>query len=321
MKTSEISNFLQENYSFFGKNIRVKSITLKESNNKNFLITSKTKKFVFHIINENLFSKQIEKICEILQFCHDNGAKVQSPIKNNKGHFVNKKFLSYLTKYSIGKQSSGKNLELINLAKQLAKLHIVFSKCKISYNFKTNESFYKILNQQEIKKIQNIIKKKSKKNIFDKNVLKNLNLISTFMNKLYSFNSKQKSKSKQLIHFDLHPGNVLFKNNNVVTFLDFNSIRKGIVWEDVAFSSFRFAILSKKHQSISNSIQIFVTTYLKNSKNYSKLPEINNFLLLRILKSISYILRKQYFSNENMSSTELQKYFQFLSTINDLHLK
>ena len=173
MKISEISKFLQDNYSFFGKNIGIKTLDQKESNNQNFLISSKKEKFVLHIINENIRATQIEKICKILKFCNDEGAKVQLPIKNTKGKFVNEKLFAYLTRYTDGKPSSGKNSELINLAKHLAKLHSVLAKCKIPYTFRMNRSFYQILDQKEIKKIKNIINKKSKKNVFDKNVSKN----------------------------------------------------------------------------------------------------------------------------------------------------
>ena len=321
MNISEILNFLQDNYSFFGKNVTIQSFNQKKSNNQNFLISSKKEKFVLHIINENISAKQIEKICKILQFCNDDGARVQSLIKNSKGKFGNEKFLAYLTRYTVGKQSSGKNLELINLAKHLAKLHSVFAKCKIPYHYRMNQSFYQILTKQDIKQIKNIINKKSQKDKFDKNVLKNLNLLSNVITKLYRFNLKLKPISKQLIHFDLHPDNVLFQNDDVIAFLDFNSIRKGIIWEDVAFSSFRFALLSKKHQRISHLMKIFVKCYQEYSNSNIKFSELNNFLLLRILKSISYILKKRYFSNEKIWIQELEKYLRFLYIANKLNLK
>lgn len=312
MKISEIQNFLQNNYSTIGKNIKIKKLNRIKLNNQNLLISSKKKKFVLHIINEKMSTLQIEKICKILKFCYDNGANVQLPIKNAKGKFVNEKLPAYLTQYTVGKQSSGKNLELVNLAKSLSKLHTVFAKCKIVYPYKMNHSFYQILNRQEIKKIKNLINKKSQNDKFDKNVLKNLNSLITIIAKLHSYNLKLKSKSKQLIHFDIHPENVLFKNNEVVVFLDFNSIRKGNIWEDVVFSGFRFSLLINKQQKISQSMKIFIQSYLENSTNNIKFLEMKNILLLRILKNISYILKKHYFFNEKIQIQELDKYFKFL---------
>lgn len=319
MKIPEIQNLLEDNYSFFGNNVKVKLLNKIKSNNQGYLISSKKEKFVLHIINENISEKQLETICKVLKFSNNNGSRVQSPIKNNNKNFVNKKFLTYLTSYSIGKQSSGKLVELINLAKHLAKLHSVFVKCKIPFNYRRNQSFYKILSEQDIKKIKNILNKKSNKNTFDKTVLKNLNVLSSTIRKIHSFDLMEKSKSKQLIHFDLHPGNVLFRNNDVVTFLDFHSIRKGIVWEDVAFSSFRFALLTKKQEKISELMKTFLTIYLKNSHKNIEFSKINDFLILRILKSLSYILKRHYFFKENISKEELDKYFKFLKIALELN--
>lgn len=319
MKISEISDYLQRNYSFFEKKIKIRSFVQVKSNNQNFLISSKKGKFVLHIINENIEPKQIEKICKILQFCNDNGAKVQTPIKNTNDKFVNEKYLSYLTQYTHGTQSSGKNIELINLARHLAKLHTVLAKCKIPYNYRINQSFYKILTKQEIKLIKNIINKKSQKDKFDKNILKNLKILFDVLTKIQISDLKLKSNSKQLIHFDLHPGNVLFKKNDVVSFLDFNSIQKGNIWEDVAFSSFRFGILSNKNQKILQLMKIFVKSYLENSDYNITFSEIHNFLLLRILKNISYLLKKHYFTNDKILIQELQKHFRFLILARSLH--
>ena len=317
MKKLEIQNYLQDNYSSFRNKVGIQLLNKTKSNNQNFLISSKKEKYVLHIINEKIDAKQIEKICKIIQYCNSKGAKVPKPIKNNKGKFVNEKYLGYLTKYSVGKQSLGKNLELKNLAKRLAKLHSILANCKIQYNYQMNQPNYQILTKKEIYKIKKIINKKPRKDKFDHNVLKNIHLLSEGLGKLDIFNSKIKNKPKQLIHFDLHPDNILFRNNDVTSFLDFNSIRKGIIWEDVAFCSFRFAILSKNKELL-YLMNNFLKNYLEYNQSNIKFSEIVNFLQLRILKNLSYILKKQYFLNEKILLQELNKYFRFLKISNSL---
>ena len=128
---------------------------------------------------------------------------------------------------------------------------------------------------------------------------------------------KKLNLKKQLIHGDLHPKNVIFSNNKVKVFLDFNSMRKGLKIEDVMFSSFRFASF---YSSDTKKILISMETFLKTYLSYNKLDtvELENyhyFLKHMILSRISFLLKKRYFHNSNLWKKDLTKHLNSLKIV------
>ena len=308
-----IRSHINSNYSDFGKISEIHLLNSSKTNNLNYLISSKKRKFILHILQEKISIEQTEQICKILNFCNKNGAKVQQPIKNFQGKYVNKKLPSYMTRYYPGNEISCKIKEIESFAKQLAKLHKVLSKCKIRYNYKTNQSFYKILTQKEIGRINGLISKKSQIDKFDKTVLKNLVFLQTCIEKFHRFSKLQKQIiPKQLIHFDLHPGNILTQKNSVTAILDFNTIRRGSKIEDLAFASFRISVAPKKFEINENLMKLFVKKYAIYDNHAISFSDLDFYLLSRVLKGLSYIIKKQYFSNERTWSSDLEKFLKYL---------
>jgi len=203
--------------------------------------------------------------------------------------------------------------EIKDLSKNIAILHMILAKNRIKYNFRPSKVNYNILTQQEFQIIKKKIKNKDIKSSFDFHVLKNLAFLSKCS--LTNLNSEIYHKAKkQLIHHDLHPGNIIFNRNNMTAILDFSSMRKGLVIEDIAFAAFRFAMESTKSpQQINRRIKLFIENYkMHNDINEYYLNYIDYYFKRETLRRICFILRKKYFANSDIWSSDFQKQIKLL---------
>lgn len=313
MKQNQINNYLSKNY-LVGKIKKISKIKHTDNNSKNFLIVSSNGSFVLKIINEAK-PEQLTQICKILNHCHKNNIPVLKPIKNKQKKFVDCDTKSYLTKYQKGIKFNGSKKQLKSLATNLAKLHVILNNIPIKYNFRTNQKYWKIINSKDLLKIKNSILKKSNDKLDDK-ILQDIDLIIIALKKSEKIKlSLPKSKfKKQLIHHDIHPDNIIFNDNKVVAILDFNSMRKGLQINDVAFASFRFATFKSSNiNNVKRSLKIFIDTY----KQYYELDKkdiefLNYYILDQIMSRLSFILQKRYLANSNLWINDYDKFIKLL---------
>ena len=127
-------------------------------------------------------------------------------------------------------------------------------------------------------------------------------------------NVKNKFKQKQLIHHDLHPDNVIFNNNKLQAIIDFNSMRKGFVIQDISFAFFRFINISKLKDIRKEKI-IFIQTYIKYNKIEIDEELVDEFFKYEILKRLSFIIRKKYFHNSVRWIKDFEKNIVYLKNI------
>ncbi len=318
MNKKEIRHYLVNNYSNLGKIGMIKPMRHDNINSLNFLVHISNRRFVLREFVDGSSPLKIEKICQILNFCVKNGAKVPQPIKHKKNYYVDKKKNIFLTKFYSGRTFSGNQNELVDLAKHLALLHKALSKNRIP--FRDNiKPLYKTLEEAELKKIIGLIKKQPSKDANDKLILSNIDFLNELIwNDLHVTKDLYKRNfRKQLIHSDLHTKNVIFNGKKVSVILDFNSIRNGYKIEDIAFTSFRFASLnSRKLSVIKNKIQKFVDTYrYYNDINENQYEHFSEYLRHILLGRINYILRKRYFENSNLWIKVLKKHINSLKLI------
>jgi len=158
-------------YLALGKIKKIEFITHNNINSTIFLIQSQKGEYVLRNFTDGSPPEKIEKICQILNSCYNKRIKVQKPIKNKNGTYVLKKEKIYITKYYPGNTFSGTKKEFIDVAKNLAKMHKALEQNSIKYNYNTNQSFYRILNDDELKMIKKKINKKF--DAFDRIVNKN----------------------------------------------------------------------------------------------------------------------------------------------------
>tara|TARA_B110001454_G_scaffold191748_1_gene191595 strand:+ start:330 stop:1325 length:996 start_codon:yes stop_codon:yes gene_type:complete len=322
----EIENLLNKKYSL-GKIKEIKQIKHNNINSNNFQILTRRKKYVVRFVTDGSNYKKIETICKILNFCKKHNVKIVEPIKNKKKSFFDREKRYYVTKYYDGKTFSGKIEEIKNLAKTTATLHTILNKTKIKYTFKPDLQNYKFLTNDEIKKIRKILNKR-KLDQTDLRIKNNLNNIEKQINKIKEMGKSVDTKmlSKQLIHRDIHPNNVIFKNNFVEAIIDFNGMRKDYLISDVAFTCFRFAMFNTKDpKKIKKRLNVFLKIYLeKNNKIEKELEYLKYFFIFEMLGKLSMILRSRFFYNSNLWIIDFEKnleYLKLVEKIGDINIK
>ena len=302
-----IPEFVREFYPNLGTILSTNTLFLQE-NSETYKISTKKGQYVLH---HNKFdsTKRIEKMCQILDEISKNNSKVIQLIKNKNNAFSENK--CFLTKFKDGNKFSGTKKEFLDLARNLSCLHSKLEKSNTEYSFRPNQNYYSFLTINEINKINKILEKNKQLTKTEKIIRKNFLLIVNELerNSLYFFKNSAK---KQIIHFDLHPGNVLFDKKSVNMFLDFNSMRYGHAVEDVIFSAFRFASQIDK-----NPIQIYklITLYLKKYYDekiiYNKY-DLEYFLIRSILYRICFILKKYFFHHSTLWISDIQNQLNYL---------
>lgn len=321
-KIEDIVKYFITNYPHCGKISKIQLLSHNNINSINYIIKTNKGKYVLRKITDNSSFLQAEKMCEVLQFCKSHNALVPEPIKNKRRNFVDNKNIIYITKFYDGRIYKGKKNQVIYLAKSLAKLHKILDDNKIKYNYRKNQIHYQILNLNELNRINSIIIRKKIKDTSDNILLKNFKLLTKSIKEIEEISKFLDNAhfQKQLIHYDLHPGNVLFKNDKVIAILDFNSMRKGYKIEDVVFASFRFACHGMKSiKKIEYIMRLFMNTYLSHGQIEKRQLYYSNYYLKKtIFSRLSYILRSHYFHDSDLWLIDFNKNIQFLKLIDKL---
>lgn len=310
--------FLENQYPIL-KKIKNIQILNENINSINYLINTKNSHYLLRNIVEKIKPEKIEKICSILDYCSKKNVKVMKPIKNNKGKFVNKEKKFFLTKYYFGNTAKGNIKEIKDIAKNIAILHHTLKLQPITYRYDTDQKYYKILTKNELKVIKEKIKQKTNKTNYDKLFTKKNKMLSDCLEFFYKSEIKIK-ELEQLIHHDLHPGNIIVEHNQVNAIIDFNSMRRGNILEEIGFTSFRLAILNTTNLlTVEKKMQQFIDTYQKyNTNEKFDINIVTFFLLKTMLSRLSSILKKKYFKNDHIWEHDMEKYFKYLELAKQL---
>lgn len=315
---SSVKRYVSDYYLTFGNIKKINYLGHNNINSKNFLIIYKQEKFVLHNFFDDAKQYRINQMCKILKFCYDKKAKVPLPYMNKLKNYVDKKNNVYLTNFYSGNFYDGNILELKSLAIEIARLHKILKENPYNFNY-TLDTKFKLINSNEINKIKKIVAKKEKNDAIDKIFDQNLNLLlnciqeskenKSFINKL--------TQTKQLIHGDLYPKNVLFYKNKVISILDFEQLRQGNIMEDIAFASFRFSCASTNDpKKIKNQLKIFLRTYKLHNELYGiDLVKLSQLFQIEILGLISFILREKYFSHSELWNHDFNKFIKILKLL------
>jgi|SRR2546428_2377469 len=322
----EQKKYFKQNFPNLGKILGIEKLKHDDINTENYKISTTCGQYVLRNFKENSTREQIEKMCKILSYCVTKKAAVYEPIRNKSNRYVCTKNKIFVTKYYEGNIHNGNSEQLGNLAKHLAILHKILAKSRIKYpTDKTIERSYEVLTAKEFDKIRKIIG--LGRNGTDRFVLENIDYLRDC-----SEEDDKKSKviakrrfCKQLIHHDLHPGNVFFQKNKVNAIIDFNSMKKCYVMEDISFASFRFAVhCTSDRKMIKKRIRLFLDRYKQYGKFDGKQFEFfSYFLEHEFLRRISYILRKWYLYQKHDESSwieDLEKNMCFLRLVHDTNL-
>lgn len=306
LTNEKISTFIDKIYPNIGTISSIRPLH-SQINSETYEILTNNDNFVLHHNNFDN-KKRIEKMCQILNEIHGYNSKIIFPIKTKYGNFSKNNW--YLTKFEVGSFFSGNKKEFLNLAKNLSLLHKKLNN-NYHYPFRPNQRNYNLFQQNEILIIKRKLSKIKYLSKFEKLIKKNFEIVETEINKNLLYVNKNFIQ-KQIIHFDLHPGNIIFENNNVKCFLDFNSMRMGNPMEDVVFSSFRFACkISQKPKTISDLMINFLDEY-DNEKIIYENSDLQFMLIRCILYRVCFILRKYFFQLSDLWLSDLENQLFYL---------
>lgn len=325
MKSTVIKKeYLENNYPQI---IPIKKITkLKhiDLNSKNFLVYSKKGKFILHINTDKQLAKKIEDVCKVLKFCSDNTINVSEPIVRKDGKFVDVKNNCYVTRYYEGCLYGDSVRELRDLSRSIANLHRILSRYPSRFDYTDDDKPYKILTNIELEKIAKSIKSKLKISSINRKFSRNISFIKECINKDLSDSKvmRKYKSSKQLIHSDLHPKNVIFNKGKVSAIIDFNSLRIGEIEEDLAFASYRFASYKKRNiREIKDQIIDFINTYKKYHPIMRERTKLICYFFRHItLQRLCYIIRMHYFKKSDLWISDFDKHLNLLKLQNKIEV-
>ena len=317
----KLVELIDENYSSLGSIAKAEAAEGHSINSQNYIIRfSGGKKAICKLIRgadeENLFN-----LLKTLKFCEEGGAKVPIVLKSDSGEFVKHydSGLAYLTLFIEGSHFDGSAGELENFAEELAKLHKLLKECKSEYDSGYDPARYRHFSLGELDEVEAKISNLEEQSDFDQYVLENMD----FLRNHYSRSKAERERidpskiTKQCIHYDLHPENVLFSEGKTQIVLDFNSMRKGEIIRDVAFACFRFALHKTDNaDEMRKRKERFMDSYSKAS-NLTVEEDANllHYFVDECLSRASYILRSHYFGGDSRWSFDLKKHIDNINAV------
>ena len=277
----------------YGKFTYIRQREGLEANSQNFKIKIKNNIYFLKKWSRNLTSQKIDLILKFNQDLYDINCLVPKIIKIDRCTKF-KLAEDYWTLYSFieANHYSGSNNEISNLAIAMGEFFKILKRVKKNKVLKNKFKYYNLKSKDILTKIR-----KNKKNLetifgtkLGQQVRNNLKLIEN----IYLLNSKKNNlpKTYQIAHFDLHPHNILVKNQKIVTFLDIESCAKMNPGYALAFSCLKICkqtIVEKKIKDlkkIKEQVEIFRSNV---SKSY---PEVNILFPHFFYFSTSEVLRR-----------------------------
>jgi len=302
LNKSYLENILYDHYLKNDQNIL--SINPGEGhdiNSKNFRILLKTGEgFYLKVVDE--FNADTKTKIRIINECYHDNIKVPEIIENKQGEIttIKKNKLFLLMKYCERRRFSFKLKEIHSAGENLAVLNEKLDKIKTVLKRK---DFYDDLSGEDLEKIKNKIDKKES---FNKKVHILCEKLPRLYHRINDMIQPYENK-KQLVHLDYHTQNVLFKNNQVLVILDFDSILTSLELQSVAFACDRFS------KDI-NGFITFIKGYQSHGRNFTsdELKILPYFAEKEAVCRINYILRRHFFFNDTTWSFELDKHLKIL---------
>ena len=268
-----------------------------ELNSNNFILKFPSKIFILKRWNSEMSFLEIKSILNLM--IKLNKKKITTPkpkFFNNKRNIIKYKneFWSYFD-YIDGNHFKGNLEEMKNVAKFIGKITGELEK----HSIKKYHKKYKYFNEQDLNILQFLKKNYLMLNNFfsDEHALqikKYLPKIIKLFKKLKNYNIEK--KQIKLIHMDIHPHNIITKNNFVKALLDIDSCVIGEIGHALAYATLKICkqtVIYNKGNISKKKIKLLFINELKKTYYLDKKIENNfyYFAVSEVLRRLIYMFR------------------------------
>ena len=239
---------------------------------------------------------------EIVDECFRNGVKVAQIIRSREGMLcvTRDDFLLVVFRFYSGKGCGLTPREIFSIGENLARLNENLGKFEDVFS---RSNLYNDLNAEELKEVGRRCKNS---NTFTGKIAR---LCGDLPSLYHSINGKLllNKDERQLVHLDLHPGNVVFKGGKVRAMLDYDFIVTAPKLQSLAFACDRFS------QNIEGMVK-FVEGYQKVDTTLSAdfLGLVPTYIKREALCRISWILRSFLPRGDGRWNFELDRHLMIL---------
>jgi len=259
--------------------------------NTNYLLRTKDKNFIITIFEKRVDIKQIPFYFEVMTNSHSKGIHCPVPIKDKNGELVNKVKNKKMAIFGFLEGNSKKKWnedDCFMVGQKLAQFHIanINNKLKAKNNFSLN--FWKKIYLNCLNKFNTVIPN-------------SLDIISDEID-FISFNWP-KNLPEGVIHADLFPDNVFFKEQKISGFLDFYFSCCDFLSYDLAITINAWCFYQYKFKE--NFFLSLISGY--QSVRKLKTNEVNNINILLRGASLRFLFTRVYDSLNSNEGEFLKK--------------
>ena len=268
-----------------------------ELNSNNFILKLPSKTFLLKKWNKKMSFLEIKNIINLMTDLNKKKVAVPKPkFFNNKRCIIKYKneFWSYFD-YIDGNHFEGSLDEMKNVAKFIGKATGELENYPIKKYYKK----YKYFTKQDFDILKFLKKNHLKLNKFFS--IRHAKQIKKYLPKIIKLfqnfkNHNIEKKQIKLIHMDIHPHNIITKNNRVKALLDIDSCVIGEIGHALAYATLKICkqtILHNNKKISKKKIKILFINELKKTYNLDKKIENNlyYFAVSEVLRRLIYMFK------------------------------
>ena len=292
---AEVLNILSRDYEV-GVVDEVKQVDAWERNSNNFKISSSNGDF---LLRKNIKDDEntllfTESVCQHLRQ-NNVPAPICTPGKNGDLHILFKGHLWQLFEFIPGMHFRGSKEELSDVGKNIGRLHVALGSLSVKEKRPSKTDWV-------LEKWDSIFEfAHGKTGPIDKIVEHNQELL---LNEATYISNKRDAYSdctRQFVHLDLHPHNVIFDGNSLCAFLDFSDVNLSELARDVGQACHRFVRQFVVYQNgnwrklLGEGLSVFFEAYRKeNELTKADLDAIPLLIKDELLRRIYSDLKRHY---------------------------
>ncbi|MBT6774588.1 phosphotransferase [Candidatus Woesearchaeota archaeon] len=288
-----------------------------EKNSNNFRV--ETKSGVYLLKHSHINKPEVQDVVNrAVAYLKDNGIKTPTVIPTTKGTTFDVTDEGVFCFYDFieGENFDGSQSELSNVAAEIGKFHKILATIPYEAEIKRfNDSIF-AHNREELVRIIKAVKEHGEQTVFDSYVLGILDEVDELSQVIVE--AKVDHLPSQIVHYDLHPHNVLFNGSSkeLLALLDFDPLRYSQRARDVGFGMHRFArtcgAKTERKNDVSVDIRdrarLFLDSYVaENELTNEEIKVLPLAIQDEAMRRVMIVLGNHYLRNDTTWSFDLPK--------------